>query len=131
MSKRKLQAGRGDNECCVCLTAIIGKAGKLPCGHDQLCVDCIVKVFTTSGKCPLCRWTPSGRDLQSSASCEHWTQIGAGRLMVKMTDTPEKLQWMTDGLRHFNMVVPSTVSTLTLCCELSRQMHYETDEEED
>jgi hypothetical protein len=51
--------------------------------------------------------------------------------MVKMTDTPEKLQWMTDGLRHFNMVIPSTVSKFTLCCELSRQMHYETDEEED
>ena len=125
MSKKRKAAP--DGECCVCFNTIIGKAGKLPCGHDKLCVDCIIKVFTQMDvKCPICRWVPPSTSREEE--CSFWTMATADRLALKCTDTSEKLKWMSDGLRIFGQTTPKC--TATLCIALSRQLH-ETDNDED
>ena len=134
--KRDAQARADDDaECCVCFTTIVGKAGMLPCGHDKLCVDCIVKVFTSSGKCPLCRWSPAPASdayvtYGSEEAAEHYTRIAAGRLMFKMAETPGMSEWISDGLKLFDVTTTDNSSVLRKCMDLSLQLHYETDDED-
>ena len=104
----------------------------LPCGHDKLCVDCIIKVFTSSGKCPLCRWSPASDahvTYGSEEAADHYTEISAGRLMSKMAETPGMSEWISDGLKLFDVAIDDT-GALRKCVELSRQLHYETDDED-
>ena len=130
---KKNEKAKADNDCCVCFSPITGKAGKLPCGHDKLCVDCIIKVFTTMDvKCPICRWVPPVH------AAKHWSMVTTGRLWTKgFCDSPEKLKWVSDGVKHFDCDVPDTPFTggiptgVFLCMRLSEQLHYETDDDDD
>ena len=73
-------------------------------------------------------------DLAQSA--EHWTQVAAGRLMVKCADNAEARAHIQGLLNVFGVtlsakVLASKSVSLTEVSELARQMHYETDNGED
>jgi hypothetical protein len=140
MGKKKLVTVSGhNNECCVCFNRITGKAGKLPCGHDNLCVDCIIKVFTTMDvKCPICRWVPIKKETpeQRSASVEEWTMIATGRLFLKSDKGRDiqKVKRIAKTLEIFDVEVDTkrikdVHYVQAMCRELAIQLHYETDDE--
>ena len=69
-------------------------------------------------------------------SAEHWTQVAAGRLMVKCKQQPEARVHLQGLLNVFGVELPAKVlssKTVTFneVSELARQMHYETDNGED
>ena len=73
-------------------------------------------------------------DLAQSA--EHWTQVAAGRLMVKCAHNAEARAYIQGLLNVFGVtlspkVLSSKSVSLTEVSELARQMHYETDNGEE
>ena len=138
---RKRNAYRDrESECCVCFNAIIGKAGKLPCGHDKLCVDCIIKVFTQINvKCPLCRWTPTSqttRTSQTTITEEDMYHHITGRIYDKSSNDEKVRAWVKQGLEFFNASLDSStvdadVADMEEAAEMARQLVMETDDEEE
>jgi hypothetical protein len=126
-------------ECCVCFNTIIGKAGKLPCGHDELCVDCIIKVFTQMGvKCPICRWTPEVSQASYETRMEHWDRclhLACGRIYDKSSQDEKARAWVKEGLELFNASIDTPMwgddADQSEAAELARQLMMVTDDEDE
>lgn len=138
---KKLVCVSGRRECCVCFNRILGKVGKLPCGHDNLCVDCIIKVFTANVKCPTCRWVPIKQGTveertasaeEWAASAEEWTAIATARLLSKCDEgrNTQAVNTIVETLKLFHVDM-NTENARVICANLARNLHYETDSESD
>ena len=73
----------------------------IPCANGT---DALQIAFMTLGLKPgdeiIC---PSWTYIATAEAAKFWTVVAAGRLEDKLTDSPDKLEWISDGAKYFGI----------------------------